>query len=150
MKGSLIYIKSNSKVNSFLSSIRHIGVGNISKSITVGGFVACVDGYTNLYIEDLYSEDLYGGNSVGAFILTDNASIILRNIELHNIYGSNYGGLLLHSFDENPKSKFKVVKGIFTDFYQNFEKSTATFIWSKNIEIEIEDCEIKNIYGKNS
>lgn len=55
---------------------------------------------------------------------------------MNDIEGSNTGGVLLTTEEEEIGSKFKVTNGTFTNFFQHFEKESSTFIYSKrNIEI---------------
>ncbi|OUM69450.1 hypothetical protein PIROE2DRAFT_2536 [Piromyces sp. E2] len=91
-------------------------------------------------MENVYGENLYGDNGIAAFTLMHRGIIELRNIELHNVTGSSYGGVLFHSMNEVEGATFKVNNGIFTDFYQFFEKRSATFTWiTKNVNMTIEN-----------
>ncbi|OUM69444.1 hypothetical protein PIROE2DRAFT_2530 [Piromyces sp. E2] len=110
-------------------------------------------------MEDLYGEDINGGNTSGAFTLNHSSVIELVNIELNNVRGSGYGGLLFNSYNEINGSMFKVINGTFSNFYQNYEKPSSTFIWSpKNVkillknssEIILENVVIEGYYTKTS
>ncbi|ORX47340.1 hypothetical protein BCR36DRAFT_584849, partial [Piromyces finnis] len=149
--GSVIYIYTEQAVNNLVrfKNTKIYGVGTDDYKIDLGGFVATVDGFSNLLISNLYGEDIYCGNyGVGAFVVTNKSKIDIYNIELRNVHGSRYGGVLLNSYNEEEGSRFYVTNGTFIDFYQHYEKPSATLLWSTdNIKVKLENCNITNLYG---
>ncbi|ORX51868.1 hypothetical protein BCR32DRAFT_273587 [Anaeromyces robustus] len=145
--GSLLYIYSSDIVQTkgYLTDIKHFGAGNIKQSINNGGTVACVDGYTILYVENLYGEYLYGGS--GAFILNDNSHIELNNIDLFKVDGFKKGGLLL-TINSDNSSIFKLSNGNFQNFTQHIDILSSTIVWAEqNSDIYIENLIYNIISG---
>jgi len=61
-------------------------------------------------------------------------------MELYRVNGSNEGGVLLTSYDEEVGANFTVTNANFTDFNQYSKNKSAAFTWStKNIEIFINE-----------
>ncbi|OUM57601.1 hypothetical protein PIROE2DRAFT_17362 [Piromyces sp. E2] len=146
-KGSFLYLYSTNsyRTKAYIHNSEQHSVGNTNYPIQRGGLIACVEGYSELYIYDFYGENLYGGNGVGAFNLNQGSKIFIEDINLHNVDGRNIGGLLLTSYDEEIGSKFIVNNGNFTDFNQYSINISSSFLWvTKNIEILIKDsCKIE-------
>ncbi|ORY36215.1 hypothetical protein LY90DRAFT_511561 [Neocallimastix californiae] len=119
-------------------------------TIKYGGLIASIEGSSILNIQNLYGSNLFGG--YGAFTVTDNSSLSIKDIILDNISGNKQGGVLLYSNNENElASSFNVINGTFTNFYQDYEYISSTFIFiKKNIEISLNDCKIDNLYGRNA
>ncbi|ORX43048.1 hypothetical protein BCR36DRAFT_147567 [Piromyces finnis] len=158
-KGGFIYMNTSSSYLSnsiaYIKNARHDGTGIDNESINIeyGGLVACVGGKSTLNIINFYGENLNGEKGIGAFLISDGATLSLRNIELRKISGRNQGGVLLSSENESDSlTTFKVVNGTFIDLIQNYQsEKSSSFIYAKrNTKIYIEDCTIKNIKAPSS
>ncbi|KAG4086189.1 hypothetical protein H8356DRAFT_1298006 [Neocallimastix lanati (nom. inval.)] len=143
--GGLIYIETNEtnehineKRNVYiLNSIQH-KTENINQSSKQKGLVASVKGNVNLQIENFYAEDLHAGKGISAFTLKGISTIELKNVKMNAIDGSNYGGVLFTSNEEQIGSEFKVTNGTFTNFHQYQVNEASSFIYShQNINISL-------------
>ncbi|ORX75340.1 hypothetical protein BCR32DRAFT_285275 [Anaeromyces robustus] len=150
-KGSLLYMYSTSNFKTYgsITNSMQTDDGVDERNILGGGVIASVEGYSNLYVESFTGENLDSGYGIGAFTLNYASTIELMEITLTNISGSNVGGVLFTSENEESGSSFKVNGGTFTDFHQKSSRESSSLIRSsKNIEIVLENCEITEIYTK--
>eukprot|EP00833_Pecoramyces_ruminatium_P003973 jgi/Orpsp1_1/1178005/evm.model.c7180000063702.1 len=67
--------------------------------------------------------------------------IIIRNIELHTVYGQSMGNILFYSDENSDNSYFHVTNGTFIDFYQDLSTpisvkvASSVIIAYENIDI---------------
>ncbi|KAL6611929.1 hypothetical protein U3516DRAFT_664841 [Neocallimastix sp. 'constans'] len=99
-------------------------------------------------MENFIGSELYTKKGIGAFALNQESKIKLKNIELNSIGGGNVGGVLFTSYEEEIGSYFKVTNGTFIEFNQENKNPSSTFIYvNKNINVTLNDCNIRNIRG---
>lgn len=129
-KGSFMYINVQLLYDSETSikNVKYYGAGNVNQQIKTGGLFISVEGNAYVNLKDIYCENLNGGG--GVFMLEKNGSLDIKNIEIHNVSGSQKGGLLLTTNNEEVGIFFNLYNGTFTNFYQNFDLQSSTLIWT--------------------
>eukprot|EP00833_Pecoramyces_ruminatium_P016308 jgi/Orpsp1_1/1190340/evm.model.d7180000078377.1 len=95
-----MYSSNEYKTEGYIINARQSETGNNEQKINGGGLIASIEGYSSLYVENFYGENLNAENGIGAFTLNYGSSIELKNIKLNNISGSNIGGVLFTSENE--------------------------------------------------
>ncbi|KAL6621023.1 hypothetical protein LY90DRAFT_664455 [Neocallimastix californiae] len=130
--GSFMYINVQLLYDSETSikNVKYYGAGNVNQQIKTGGLFISVEGNAYVNLKDIYCENLNGGG--GVFMLEKNGSLDIKNIEIHNVSGSQKGGLLLTTNNEEVGIFFNLYNGTFTNFYQNFDLQSSTLIWTNN------------------
>ncbi|KAL6592173.1 hypothetical protein LY90DRAFT_498878 [Neocallimastix californiae] len=145
--GYVIYINQDTEHNvekSIIQNVYHVGSGNKNiKSVFEEGFIACVDNYATLSINNYYGQDFYGKNlSGGTFVVKHLATLYLNNIELDNIYGIGVNTLSLfltvYFISENGP-KIYIENCQVSNMENASEKPAAILIWQEKSEIHIKN-----------
>ncbi|KAL6605508.1 hypothetical protein U3516DRAFT_30505 [Neocallimastix sp. 'constans'] len=158
-RGCFIYMTNSHdyEIMTYIYNITQSYTGFSSLPIKSGGLIASVEGFSSLYINNFYGEYFNAGNGGSAFIMNDKGKINIENIMLQYVMGNSKGGVLLRSISDYiysiyyEPSEFSVDNGYFTDFYQNYKKDSALFIYTEtNTKIKLTNCYIYNINGRSS
>eukprot|EP00833_Pecoramyces_ruminatium_P011018 jgi/Orpsp1_1/1185050/evm.model.c7180000092135.1 len=146
-----MYSSTDFQTKANIYNVNQYNTGNIKFPINIGGLIASVEGYSRLYMNNVYGKDLNGGKGTGVFTLNHGSSIEIENIQLENVSGSYHGGIFLNTNDEEIDSYFKVNNGTFTEFHNYYERSDSSFIYiNKNVNVTLNKCEVKNFYGEET
>eukprot|EP00833_Pecoramyces_ruminatium_P009127 jgi/Orpsp1_1/1183159/evm.model.c7180000084140.1 len=113
-----------------------------------GGVI--LEGYSQLYMENIYGKNINMKNCVGLFTLDSISNIELRNIEFRDVKGSNSNGILFNSNNEDIGSSFYLYNGTFIDFQYTSEVLSSFIQSSKYVNIVLEDLKIEDFNGLNS
>ncbi|KAG4108227.1 hypothetical protein H8356DRAFT_1069033 [Neocallimastix lanati (nom. inval.)] len=160
----MAYITTDKDIKSLIKfkDIRQINTGNIN-NMRSGGLIICIVNYGSAEIENYYAENLINySNSGAAFILSENASLIVRNLEINKIKGNSIDGLLLNTYNSNTV-KFSAYNFTLSNLYQRSDRTTAALLWLEEktnvyiedliyittfCNVEINGLEVNNFFSK--
>eukprot|EP00833_Pecoramyces_ruminatium_P008952 jgi/Orpsp1_1/1182984/evm.model.c7180000083373.1 len=128
--GSMAYVQNDEKFTNVMkfNDIRQIDSGNMPGMIN-GGLIMLLGGSSKVEIENYYAENLLSPHASGsAFILVENTSLTVRNIEINKMIGNNIEGFLLNAYDANNVN-FKAYNFTLNNLQQKYFRPSAALLW---------------------
>ncbi|ORX47605.1 hypothetical protein BCR36DRAFT_413546 [Piromyces finnis] len=152
LTGSMAYVISDYNVNNFISFsyVKLFNAGGY-KGMKGGGLVICAEQFANVELKDFYGENIINNESSGgAFILTGEASLSIRNVEIDKITSHSISGLLLFTYnvDLGKKVVFNAYNFTLKNLSDFSSRASAALLWmNERTKVYIENGNVQNFEG---